>query len=87
MGLPNSFFEELAEFERDLMGERIRSSIAAQTRGRVKTGRRIGQRAKASHLDKSQVLQLVDERHSYSPIVKALHISKNTMRGIMKRHR
>ncbi|GEM_PF-1309670 len=68
----------LAEFEQDLMRERIRLGIgAAHTRG-VKSGRRVGQRVKADRV-RPQVLQLVKQGYFYHAIAKQLHISKNTV--------
>ncbi|MGA7953227.1 MAG: recombinase family protein [Gloeobacterales cyanobacterium] len=81
-----SLMASLAEFERDLLRERIRSGIAAaQARG-VKSGRRFGQRVKADRLT-PEVLQLVEKKHSYRAIAEQLHISKNTVGDIVKRHR
>jgi DNA invertase Pin-like site-specific DNA recombinase len=81
-----SLMSALAEFERDLLGERIRSGMAAaKARGR-QFGRRPGQRIKSDRLA-SKVLELVKERWSYRQIAKALGISKNTVTDIVKRHR
>ncbi len=76
----------LAEFERDLLRERIRSGIAAAHARGVKSGRRSGQRVKADKFV-SQVLQLVSEGHSYRSIAKDLHLDKNTVNAIVKRHK
>ena len=81
-----SLMSALAEFERDLLGERIRSGMAAaKARGR-QFGRRPGQRIKSDRLA-PKVLELVKERWSYRQIAKALGISKNTVTDIVKRHR
>ena len=76
----------LAEFERDLLRERIQSGIAAAHARGVKSGRRPGQRVKADRCA-SQVLQLVSEGHSYRSIAKELHLDKNTVNAIVKRHK
>ena len=76
----------LAEFERDLLRERIRSGIAAAHARGVKSGRRPGQRVKADKFV-SQVVQLVSEGHSYRSIAKELHLDKNTVNAIVKRHK
>lgn len=76
----------LAEFERDLLRERIRSGIAAAHARGVTSGRRPGQRVKADKFV-SQVLQLVSEGHSYRSIAKELHLDKNTVNAIVKRHK
>jgi len=81
-----SMMAALAEFERDLMRERIRSGIAvAHARG-VKSGRRPGQRIKADRLA-PKVLQLVSEGRSYRSIAKELHLDKNTVNALVKRHK
>ncbi len=76
----------LAEFERDLLRERIRSGIAAAHARGIKSGRRPGQRVKADKFV-SKVLQLVSEGHSYRSIAKELHLDKNTVNAILKRHK
>lgn len=76
----------LAEFERDLIRERIRSGIAAAHARGVKSGRRPGQRVKADRLA-PKVLQLVSEGRSYRSIGKELHLDKNTVNAIVKRHK
>lgn len=76
----------LAEFEHDLLRERVRSGIAsAQARG-VVFGRRSGQRVKADKLA-PKVLALVGAGQSYREIGRRLNISKNTVLDIVKRHR
>ena len=79
-----SVMATLAEFERDLLRERIRSGIAAaKAKGRV-FGRRPGQLIKADRLS-PKVLQMVVEGVSYRGIAKHLDISKNTVLAIIKR--
>ena len=76
----------LAEFERDLLRERVRSGIAAaQARG-VTFGRQPGQRVKADRLA-PKVLALVKAGQSYRQIGQRLAISKNTVLDIVKRAR
>lgn len=76
----------LAEFERDLLRERVRSGIkAAQERG-VVFGRRPGQRVKSDKFT-TKVLSLVAEGKSYRQIAKILGLSKNTVMEIVKRER
>ncbi|WP_367949084.1 recombinase family protein [Paraburkholderia sp. NMBU_R16] len=76
----------LAEFERDLLRERVRSGIAAaRARGMV-FGRQSGQRVKADRLA-PKVLALVAAGHSYREIGRQLAISKNTVLEIVKRAR
>lgn len=74
----------IAEFERDLMGERIKSGLAAaRARGR-KIGRQPGQRPKSDRLA-PQVLALVSQGRSYRLIGRELGLSKNTVADIVKR--
>jgi putative DNA-invertase from lambdoid prophage Rac len=76
----------LAEFERDLIRERVRSGIAAaKARGKV-LGRRKGQRPVADRLG-AQVLDAVAAGRSYRWIARDLGLSKNTVADIVARHR
>jgi DNA invertase Pin-like site-specific DNA recombinase len=76
----------LAEFERDLVRERVRSGIAAAKARGQKLGRQTGQRVKADRLA-PKVLQMVEQGSSYRQIAQALHLSKTTVNDIVKRHR
>ena len=80
-----SIIAALAEFEPNSIGERIRSGVAAHARG-VKSGKRPGQRVKAERLA-PKVLQLVSEGRSYRFIAQELHLDKNTLNTIVKRHK
>ncbi len=81
-----SLMAALAEFERDLLRERVRSGIAAARKRGVRFGRQPGQRVKADrHTPK--VLQLVGAGQSYREISHRLGISKNTVLDIVKRSR
>lgn len=76
----------LAEFERDLVRERVRSGVGvAKARGQ-KFGRQPGQRVKADEFG-PKVLQMVLEGYSYRKIAEELNISKTTVNDIVKRHR
>lgn len=76
----------IAEFERDLLRERVRSGLAAaRARGKV-LGRRPGQRPKSDRLA-PKVLALVAAGRSYRLIGRELGLSKNTVAGIVKRDR
>jgi DNA invertase Pin-like site-specific DNA recombinase len=76
----------VAEFERELIHERIRSGIAtARARGK-KLGRQPGQRPKSDRLA-SKVLALVAQGRSYRLIGRELGLSKNTVADIVKRSR
>jgi putative DNA-invertase from lambdoid prophage Rac len=82
--LITSVMASLAEFERDLLRERVRSGIAAaKARGKV-FGRRPGQRVKADKLA-PKVLELIAAGHSYRQIGRLLDLSKNTVLAITKR--
>jgi DNA invertase Pin-like site-specific DNA recombinase len=76
----------IADFERELIQERIRSGIAAaRARGR-RFGRQPGERPKSDRLA-PKVLALVAEGRSYRLIGRQLGLSKNTVAEIVKRSR
>ena len=76
----------LAEFERDLVRERVRSGLAAaKARGQM-LGRQPGQRIKSDRLA-PKVLEMVEAGSSYRQIARALQLSKTTVNDIVKRHR
>jgi putative DNA-invertase from lambdoid prophage Rac len=81
-----SLMAALAEFERDLLRERVRSGIAAAQKRGVVFGRRPGQRIKADR-HTPRVLKLVSDGQSYREISHRLGISKNTVLDIVKRER
>ncbi len=81
-----SMMAALAEFEKDLLRERVRSGIAAAQKRGVVFGRRLGQRVKSDRLA-PKVLQLVGQGQSYREISHRLGLSKNTVLGIVKRDR
>jgi len=68
-----SVMAALAEFERDLLRERVRSGIAAARARGVHFGRRRGQRIKADRVA-SRVLALVATGHSYRQVGRLLNI-------------
>jgi DNA invertase Pin-like site-specific DNA recombinase len=73
----------LAEFERDLIRERVKSGLtAAKARG-VSLGRQHGQRP--SDKQAKKVLGLHAEGLSYRLIARNLGLSKNTVMDIVKR--
>lgn len=76
----------LAEFESDLIKERVKSGIAAAKARGKKIGRQPGQRIKSDRLA-PKVLSLIEERNSYRTIADKLSISKSTVTDIVKRHR
>lgn len=76
----------IAEFERDLLRERVRSGLAAaRARGKV-LGRQPGQRPKSDRLA-PKVMTLVAAGRSYRLIGRELGLSKNTVAAIVKRRR
>lgn len=76
----------IAEFERELIQERIRSGIAgAKARGK-RLGRQFGQRPKSDRLA-PKVLALIEQGRSYRLIGREVGLSKNTVAEIVKRSR
>lgn len=81
-----TFLSGIAEFERDLISERVKSGLAsAKARGK-RLGRQTGERPKSDRLA-PKVLMLIDEGRSYRWIARDLGISKNTVADISKRNR
>lgn len=76
----------IAEFERELTAERIRSGIAAAKARGKKFGRQPGQRPKSDRLT-PKVLALVAQGRSYRLVSHEVRLSKNTVAGIVKRAR
>ncbi|NJL52012.1 MAG: recombinase family protein [Hydrococcus sp. SU_1_0] len=81
-----SVMASLAEFERDLVRERVCSGLAAAKAKGQKLGRKPGQRVKAERLA-PLVLRMVSEGNSYRQIAHDLHLSKTTVNEIVKRYR
>jgi len=75
----------IAQFERDLLSERVKSGLAAARARGKKLGRQLGQRPKSDKLA-PQVIQAVADGRSYRWIARDLGINKNTVTEIMKRH-
>ncbi|MCB1314002.1 MAG: recombinase family protein [Sedimentitalea sp.] len=76
----------IAQFERDLLSERVKSGLAAARARGKKLGRQPGQRPTADRVAE-QVIAAVAEGRSYRWIARDLAISKNTVLEIMKRYR
>jgi DNA invertase Pin-like site-specific DNA recombinase len=76
----------LAEVERELLQERIRSGIAAAKARGQRLGRQPGQRPKSDRLA-PKVLALVAQGRSYRLIGRELGLSTNTVADIVKRSR
>jgi len=76
----------IAEFERELIQERIRSGIAAAKARGKHLGRQPGQRPKSDRLA-PRVLALVAQGRSYRLVGREVGLSKNTIAGIVKRSR
>lgn len=75
----------LAQFERELVRERVKSGLAA-ARAR---GKRLGRPEGHTKADRytAKVLKLVEEGRSYRLTAKDLGLSKSTVNDIVKRHR
>ncbi len=81
-----TFLSGIAEFERDLISERVKSGLAvAKARGK-RLGRQAGVRPKSDRL-LPKVVAMRAEGRSYRWIARELGISKNTVTDIVQRHR
>lgn len=81
-----TFLSGIAEFERDLISERVKSGLAAaKARGKM-LGRQTGERPKSDRLA-PKVMALIAEGRSYRWIARDIGISKNTVAEIAKRYR
>lgn len=76
----------IAEFERELIQERIRSGIAAAKARGKRLGRQPGQRPKSDRLA-PKVLALITQGRSYRLVGREVGLSKNTVADIVKRDR
>lgn len=76
----------IAEFERELIQERIRSGIAAAKARGKRLGRQPGQRPKSDRLA-PKVLALIAQGLSYRLVGREVGLSKNTVAEIVKRGR
>jgi DNA invertase Pin-like site-specific DNA recombinase len=74
----------LAEFERDLIRERVKSGLAAARARGVKLGRQAGQRP--SDKKAKRVLGMHADGLSYRLIARNVGLSKNTVMGIVRRN-
>jgi len=73
----------LAEFERDLLRERVKSGLAAAKARGKRLGRAEGQRPSDRHATK--VLRLLAAGRSYRSVARELDLSKNTVAAIAQR--
>jgi DNA invertase Pin-like site-specific DNA recombinase len=82
-----TFMSGLAEFERDLIRERVKSGIAAAKARGQHHGRRSGSTTLKVAQVESKVLQLVEQGKSYRAIAHSLGINKNTITRIVRDNR
>ena len=76
----------IAEFERDLISERVKSGLAAAKARGKRLGRRPGHRPRSDRLA-PRVMRAVEQGRSYRWIARDIGLSKNTVAAIVQRHR
>jgi len=81
-----TFLSGIAEFERDLISERVKSGLAAAKARGKRLGRQVGERPKSDRLA-PKVMALIEEGRSYRWVARDLGMSKNTVAEIAKRNR
>ena len=81
-----TFLSGIAEFERDLVSERVKSGLAAAKARGKRLGRQTGVRPKSDRLA-PKVMALTAQGRSYRWIARDLGISKNTVGDIIHRHK
>ena len=81
-----TFLSGIAEFERDLISERVKSGMAAAKARGKRLGRQTGERPKSDRLA-PKVMASVAEGRSYRWIARDLGISKNTVADVVQRSR
>ncbi|MEP0855602.1 recombinase family protein [Trichocoleus sp. DQ-U1] len=74
----------LAEFERDLIKERVRSGMAAAKSRGQKFGRQPGYIPALVREKESKVLELIQQGLSYRKVAESLGLSKNTVMRIVR---
>ena len=74
----------VAQFERDLISERVKSGLAAAKARGKRLGRQPGQRPVSDRYG-PRVLRAVSDGRSYRWIAREFQISKGTIEGIVKR--
>ena len=79
-----SVLASLAEFERDLLRERVKSGLAAARDRGVLLGRQKGQRPVADKHER-KILEMRRAGQSYRAIAEKLRIDKNTVWQVLKR--
>ncbi len=81
-----TFLSGIADFERDLISERVKSGLAAAKARGKRLGRQTGERPKSDRLA-LKVMALIAEGRSYRWIARDMAVSKNTVAEIVKRTR
>ncbi len=79
-----NFIASLAEFERDLISERVRSGLATARAKGKRLGRLPGDTYKQDRYEK-RILRLRQQGKSYRDIAEALDLNKDTVMAVVRR--
>lgn len=73
-------FAAIAEFEREIIRERVQAGIDKAKKNGTRSGRPIGRPKKYHEVDVKKAKALLDEKHSLSKVSSMMHVPRTTLR-------